>query len=286
MNLILPDKVKIRKKQLIIYISIIVFCIISLIIATYVQFYARIDFAEIIGIKQRKTFGKKSEEQVQMLKLEFDKLFNNSIINNNENSTDNKKIEKDKELVYTKYNKKQSKDNSYYINIPYININNEIIDKYNKEIEEIFVSKAREILESENKKIIYSVEYIANIHDDILSLAIRSNLKEGTSAQRVIMKTYNYDLRNNKEICLEEIIKLEKIDKDNIQENIKKTIQEEEEKVNDLKQLGYKIFDRDINSNIYNIENSKEFYYTGNDLYIIYAYGNDEITSELDLVII
>ena len=36
----------------------------------------------------------------------------------------------------------------------------------------------------------------------------------------------------------------------------------------------------------YNIKNSKEFYLTNDALYIIYAYGNEKITSEMDMVII
>ena len=43
MNVVLPEKNRIKKKQLFIYISIIIICIISVIIAFYVQFYTRID---------------------------------------------------------------------------------------------------------------------------------------------------------------------------------------------------------------------------------------------------
>ena len=111
-------------------------------------------------------------------------------------------------------------------------------------------------------------------------------MKEGTSAQRVIIQTYNYDLRNNKEITLEEILKIEQLDKQTVQDKISETISDEEKKVEDLKTLGYTIYDRDVKSDIYNIENSKEFYYVGDTLYIIYAYGNDTYTSEMDLVII
>lgn len=284
MNVILPEKTKIKKRQLIIYISIIVFCISSLIISLYIQFYTRINFAEIMGINQKEKLGNKTEEQIKTLKLEFDKIFNNNIeiIEQDSNA-----IHKNQDLVYTRYNKKQN-TNIYEINIsiPYINIKNGIIDKYNNEIEEIFISKAKSILSSENKNIIYKVDYTANIHNDILSLAIRSNLKEGTSAQRVIIKTYNYDLRNNKEISLEEIIKLEKLETNTIQNIIYNTIQEEEKKIKELEKLGHKIFDRSVNDNRYKIENSKDFYYTGKNLYIIYAYGNDEITNEIDLIII
>ena len=50
---------------------------------------------------------------------------------------------------------------------------------------------------------------------------IRSNLKEGSSAQRVIIETYNYDLRNNKEISLEEVLRIENIEQSALQEKIK-----------------------------------------------------------------
>ena len=88
-------------------------------------------------------------------------------------------------------------------------------------------------------------------------------MKEGSSAQRVIIETFNYDLKNNKEVTLEEVLKIE-----------------------NLKNLGYNIYSRDVTSNIYNIENTKEFYLTANTLYVIYAYGNGTFTSEMDLIVI
>lgn len=285
----IPEKLnyKISRNQIIIYTTIILFCIISIIVASYVQFYARIDFAEMIGIKKKEEYASKTEEQIELIKSEFDSIFKNNIQNDDGNN-DNKKEYKDRSLVCTKYEKQDTKTNGYEINIniPYININNETIKKYNEEIENIFASKARSVLNSENKNIIYTVEYTANVEDDILSLIIRSNLKEGASAQRVIIQTYNYDLRNNKEISLSEILKIEQLDKQEIQDKINNTIQEEEKKVEDLRKLGYNIFNRDITSDIYYIENSREFYYTADALYIIYAYGNDSYTSEMDLIII
>ena len=93
------------------------------------------------------------------------------------------------------------------LQIPYINIDNEIIKQYNNEIKEIFQKKAEKVLETQNKNIVYTVKYQAIIEDNILSLIIKSEfLKEGASAQRKIIKTYNYDLSNNKEISLKEII--------------------------------------------------------------------------------
>lgn len=285
MKVVLPEKNTLKKKEIILYIIIVIICVVSIIIAFYVQFYARIDVGRLLGLSEGIEFGNKTEEETELLKVEFDQIFTNSI--ENEEGQNNKKKETDKALVYTKVEKKESKLNSYDIevHIPYINIDNEKVEEYNKEIED-FVNKTNSVLESENRNIIYTVEYVANVQDDIVSLMIRSNLKEGSSAQRVIIQTYNYDLRNNKEITLEEILKIKNVNVSEIQEKIKNEISIEQKKVEDLKNLGYTIYSRDVSSNIYKIENSKEFYVTNNTLYIIYAYGNDTFTSEMDVIVI
>ena len=68
-----------------------------------------------------------------------------------------------------------------------------------------------------------------------------------------------------------------------IREEIKKVQQNVEE----LSKLGYNVYPRDYTSDIYNINNVTE-YFIGEDnaLYIIFAYGNQNITSEMDIVII
>ncbi len=287
MNVVLPEKNRIKKRQLFIYISIIIICIISVIIAFYVQFYTRIDIAKFIGISQKDGLGSKTEEQQQTIKSEFNTIFNNTITNDND-TNNSKKEEADKKIVYTKYEKKETKLNSYdlEVHIPHINISGEVVEKYNQEIENIFVDMAKKVLQSENNNVIYTVEYVANIQDDILSVMIKSNLKEGSKAQKVIIQTYNYDLRNNKEITLAEVLKIEQLNENDVQNKIKADIQTEQKKAQDLKSLGYNIYSRDINSDIYSIEKSTEFYFTGNILYVIYAYGNQMATSEMDIVIL
>lgn len=287
MNLTLPKETEIGKKQIIIYISIILICIISIVIAFYVQFYARIDIASLVGLKEKKEFGQKTEEEIEALKSNFNTVFINNIENDNDENN-GKKEQQDRKIVYTKYEKKESKINSYdlEVHIPYINIDNEVVKKYNKKIEEIFANKARNILGSENKNIIYNVEYVANIYDGILSVMVKSNLKEGSNAQKVVVQTYNYDLRNNKEITIDEMLKIKGMDKQFVQNKINDEISEEEKKVEDLKNLGYNIYTRDTSSNMYDLENASEFYVTEDTLYIIYAYGNQTSTSEMDLVIL
>ena len=53
-----------------------------------------------------------------------------------------------------------------------------------------------------------------------------------------------------------------------------------------LIELGYNVFSRDINSDIYRLDNVKEYFIYNGNIYIIFAYGNDKMTSEMDLVII
>ena len=286
MNLKLQDEKPIRKKQLIIYISIIIVCIICVIIAFYVQFYARIDLGRLVGIDREEKFGQKTEEQTLALETEFDQIFTNSLTNT-ENQGDNKKKDNSRDLVYVDLEKKETKLNSYdlEVHIPKINIDSPVVDEYNQDIQS-FIDKTNEVLGSENQNIIYTVDYVANVQDGILSLMIKSNLKEGSNAQRVIVETYNYDLRNNKEISLEEVLAIEYLDKNDVQNRIDAKIAQEQRQVEDLKELGYNIYNRDTSSEQYKVENSKYFYLTDNVLYIIYPYGNENYTSEMDLVII
>lgn len=286
MKVTLPEKFRLKKKEAIIYGIIVCVCIISVIGAFYVQFYGRIDFGKMLGIdKSENVFGTKTEEEIEAIKLGFENIFDNKVTYSE--NVDNKKANKEQEIIYTKYNKDESKINSYELNIhiPYINIDNEIINEYNEEIED-FYKKAEEVLQNENENIIYTVDYTSNIQNGILSLIIRSNLKEGTTAQREIIQTYNYDLRNNKEITLEEILKIVDVDSQTAQNKINAEIETQQKRVKELKGLGYNIFSRDTENEIYNIENVEEYYVTNNTLYILFAYGNSANTSEKDIIII
>lgn len=288
MNVTLPEKERITKKQLIIYIAIIVICIASVIAAFYVQFYTRTSIGQYLGITSKDSkIGSKTEDEQQTLKSEFNTIFSNSIQNDDGNN-DSKKADQSQKLVYTKYEKKEAKLNSFdlEIHIPAININGEVIDNFNKDIENTFATTAVKVLKSENNNVVYNVEYVADIHEDILSLLVKSNLKDGTKPQKTVIKTYNYDLRNNKEISLKEILKIEQLDEIEVQNKINSDIQIEKKRAEDLKSLGYTVHLRNPDNDMYKIENTNNFYFTGDRLYIIYAYGNDDDTSDIDLIIL
>lgn len=287
MNVTKPEKVGISKRGVVIYSIIIFICIIALLVAFYVQFYKRIDLSRLVGINQEEKFGNKSQDETIELAAEFVKLFNNTL-DNKEGDYNNKKTEIDKDLVYTTFEKKETKANSYdlEVHIPEINIKSEVVDGYNKEIKEVFMDFVDKILQSENRNIIYTVDYTANIQNGILSVMIHSNFKEGTKAQKVIIKTYNYDLRNNKELKLQEVVRFEQLNENKIQDMINTKIEDEQKKVKDLEGLGYNIYNRDIKNDMYKLENAEEFYMKKNAIYIIYPYGNKAETSEIDLVIL
>ena len=285
MNVNLPKKAKISVKAVIIYTVSIITCIIAVIIAGLSIYYGSDELDRLITIGGSSLT--QADEQYQSLVSNFDDVFQNHL---EEYTTDVniKKIDEGQDLVYTYYAKDENKKNSYDINlnIPYINIDNEIIAAYNEEIKQTYEEKAESTLQTENENIIYTLQYEATIENDILSLIIRANLKEGSSAQRLIIQTFNYDLRNNKEITLEEMINLKQLNVNDVQNRIDQEIKSEHQRVEDLRSLGYGVFERDPENEMYKIENSQEFFVKDGNIYIIYAYGNENITSEMDLVIV
>lgn len=281
MNVTVEEKPKGVKKRLFIYILILMFCVIAVGIAMY-QFFADEKLGLILGIT-----NSTSSEEYELLKADFDNIFNNTLNGTISNNITINKINQNEDIIYTNYQKTETSLNNYEIdvNIPIINIDNEIIAEINEEIKDNFEKKAESTLNSENKNIIYTVEYTATITDDILSLAISVNLKEGNNAQRKIVQTYNYDLKNNREVTLSEMLDIKEIDEKTAQEKIREEIKTEQEQADELRSLGYNIYARDYTSDIYDIDNSTEFFIYNNYLYVVYAYGNQENTSELDLVI-
>ena len=102
----------------------------------------------------------------------------------------------------------------------------------------------------------------------------------------MIIQTFNYDLRNHKEVTLEEMINQKQLNIDEVQNKIEQEIDAEYQRVETLRSLGYGVFERNPEDEMYKIENSEEFFVKNGKIYIIYAYGNENITSEMDLVII
>ena len=282
MNVTLPEKNKINKRRIIIYSIAIFACILAIVVVIGIQILGNDVVDNFFGVSK---ITKKTEEEEDRLKANFDTLFQNQLENNN--SYEVKKIDENKDIVYTNYENTDKSANNYEmnVNLPYINIKNQSVQDYNENIKNIFQSKAEEVLKSTNSNVIYTVKYEAYIENNILSLIIYSDLKQDASAQRIIIQTFNFNLETNKELTLEDIIKIYELDEKTVQDKIDNEIKNEEKKAEDLKALGYNVFTRDTKSDMYKIKNATEFFVHNNNLYIIYAYGNDKLTSERDIVV-
>lgn len=285
MNVTVPKKDKLSIKAVILYTVSIISCIIAIVIIILSMYYGSEELDTLI------TLGGSSLTQqdidYQTLLAGFNDIFQNQLEENNLQINISKENENE-QIVYTYYSKQERQENNYDLdlNIPYINISNETIQNYNQEIKETYENKAEEILQKENNNSIYTVEYEATIENNILSLIIRANLKEDSNPQRVIIQTYNYDLTNNREVTLQEMLEAKQLKVNEVENKIKDEITSEQQRVEDLQSLGYDIFERNPEDEMYKVENSKEFFVKDGNIYIIYAYGNENFTSEMDLIIV
>ena len=282
MNVVIEDESKKNKRLKIFYIGIISICVIAIILAIVVQIVKTNDASAVAKLPQL------TENQKNQHKDEFEKIFENKVNYLENNSYKISKLASDKEIVYIGYQNNDSKLNDYdlKVNIPYININNDTIEGFNTQIKDIFEKKAKSIINTQNNNVIYTVDYSAYISNNVLSLVVRSTLKEGTNPQRDIIQTYNYDLTNQKEYTIDDMLNAKGITKKEANQKIKEEIKQQQEKAEELEKLGYTTYKRDYTSDIYNINNATE-YLMGEDnaLYIIYAYGNENNTNEMDVVI-
>ena len=286
MNVVIEDNSKKNKRLKFLYIGVIAICIISIIIAIIIQ---------VSGESNKASTGKNnvlasvSSEELSKYKNEFDNIFKNKVNYVENNSYKVSKIKQDQEIVYIGYKSTESKINDYElkVNIPYININNDIVNEFNTEIKDTFEKKAKSIINSQNNNVIYTVDYSAYVSNNILSVIVRSTLKEGSNnPQRDIVQTYNYDLTNQKKVTIDDMLELRGITKKEANQNIKQEIKTVQQKVEELGKLGYSVYARDYTSDIYSINNVTEFFMGENNvLYIIYAYGNQNNTSEMDIVV-
>ena len=261
-------------------ITIIVICILCINLAVYLKIIEKDDKTQ------------QNEEVIVdtvALTENFENIFDNKIDYQNNNITSANKKDSTKELVYTNYAKEEKQEGKYdvNVNIPYININNTNIENINKEIEELFYVKINNILvDSGDIEIIYNVKYKAYVNDNILSLIISSNLKEGANSQRLIIKTYNYNISSNQVLDINQILNYRSLNTKTVQEKINNTIKEAVQTSSTYQELGYNKYLRNLNDEMYKVENTKVFFLgEGKSLYIVYPYGNLNYTTEMDLVV-
>lgn len=263
------------------YIAIVVMCVIAVVLAIYLQ------SGKQPSSNSNTTNNVKTEESQETLKKEFDQMFNNVVELNDYDTSNINKLESGKNIVYTAYSSEAREDNKYEldINIPVINIDNKVAAEFNSITQELFANKTAGVIDNAKAYTIYSISYTGYINGDILSVIIKSTLKEGSNAQRTIVETYNYNLKTENKVSIYDALNEKNITQDALNSKVNNVITNAIKDANKIQLTGYETYNRDINSDIYNIENIESFF-LGEDgsLYVIFPYGNNNFTSEMDIV--
>ena len=269
------------------FLIILFICIISMLIAVYAQFFYKYSSTDalMLGINVGNT---KTEEEYAELRNSFENLFTNEFkIDSNQDMSKVSKIKQEVQLVFTNYDLSQKSEENFEINakIPAININTDLAKAINNEIKIKFYHKISQIINDKSFYTNYNVSYISYCNQGVLSIAIKANLKEGSNPERVIIETYNYNIENNQLITLSDIIVSKNKKEKEVQNAIEKEIKKSASNAKALSEY-YDAYQRNVNDEIYKIEKSNQFLVTQDGyVYVIYAYGNNENTNEMDIVI-
>ena len=268
------------------YIVIMIVCIIAIFVGVYAQFFKKAKDNEEFKIS-----GENVTENVitqAEIKENFKDLFTNEFLGSGYDETNLVKLDNTKPIVYSGIDGYENEEEGKYdikATIPVINISNEIAEKYNNSTINTFVNKLNSILADSKVYTIYDVNYTSYINNDILSVAIMASIKEGDSAQRIIIQTYNYNLKEEKEVTINDIFEARGLDASNVTKKIKSIVNKAAEDAKGMQSTGYNVYERDINSDMYDAMTVKNFIQGPNgELYIIYAYGNEAFTSEMDII--
>lgn len=282
MNVQLPKEYKVRKRDIVIYTICIIICVVALTVAVTVQVLGENVTNKVFHANKLQIA---SEEEQVKLRTDFENMFTNEFTGQIENA---EKKDESKNFVYTTYENQDTVQGNYTldVHIPNFNIKDETLEQINNKITTEYKQKVNQILNNNGSQIIYSVEYNSYVENDVLFLIIRSNLKESNNAQKQMIYTYNYDLKNKKVIDINDVIEKLKYNKNDVEKGIQNYIEIQEKNSKSLKNLGYGIYVRNSKDNMYKIENTKQFFIKNGKLYIIYPYGNTTATTEMDIVII
>lgn len=274
------------KPRYVLYSIIIAICVASILAVVFVQIFKDDSTIGNTPFTENETQQEEEERTMQDVKDDFQALLTNEILKGELDDTTISKIDPTKPLVYSFFELDEETENyEMDIHLPAINIQGDIIQKYNNNTQNVFVSKAQDILENATPKTIYTIDYVAHVYEDILSIVIKSTLKENENAQRVIIQTYNYNLKTGASVTIGDMVNLLGINKQDANALIQEKILEANREAEVLHLSGYNVFTRDVQSDMYDIDNTSNFFLDKNGtLYILYAYGNKNFTSELDIV--
>ena len=275
------------KNQKLIFILIGAFCVFALAAGIYTQLFVEKSSTNTQDPTNNINNDIKPKTQEE-IKTQLSNLFTNELITNDYDITGVQKRDDSKDIVYSAYDiQKQEENYELDIHLPVINIKGNVPTEFNKITQSIFVNKASDILNNKyTEKVIYSIDYISYINDNILSLVIKSTLKQGNNPQRVIVQTYNYNLSTGEKVELADVLTINNIVQSDCQNTIQQVVTKAQEEAQVLVKSGYTVYNRNLSDDMYKLANISTFFLGKNgELYIIFAYGNQNFTSEMDVVL-
>ena len=274
--------------QKLIFILVGAFCVLALIAGIYAQFFVGSSNNNNIQNPDNSINNEIKPKTQEEIKSQLNSLFTNEIISNDYDETNLQKRDASKGIVYSAYDiQKQEGNYELDVHLPVINIKDSVATDFNKMTQSIFANKASDILNNKyTEKVIYSVDYISYVNDNILSLVIKSTLKQGNNPQRVIIQAYNYNLETGEKVQLVDVLAKRNIIQSDCQNKIHEIVTKAQEEAQVLVQSGYTVYNRNLSDSMYQISNISTFFLGKNEeLYIIFAYGNQNFTSEMDVVL-
>lgn len=266
-----------------IYALIVAFCIIAIIVGVNAQFFSTKESDEVPDINVSNVVSVNEELDISN---KFMQLFDNKLPQFKDYPNIEKgDLSKNYLYIYSEnpqlpngpYTKKLDGKYDIVAYLPVFNINSDVTNGFNNITINYFVKMMNDIVVNGTTNTNLTISFAANVNDNILSVAIIAKLKEGDKPQRIMIQGYNYDLANNKEVKVADVLAKKNIDIATANSKIEKVV----------KSADNTLYKRELTNPIYSIDKVTNFILGRNgELYIIYAYGNQAnvYSSEMDIV--
>ena len=266
-----------------IYALIVAFCIIAIIVGVNAQFFSTKESDEVPDINVSNVVSVNEEIDISN---KFMQLFDNKLPQFKDYPNIEKgDLSKNYLYIYSEnpqlpngpYTKKLDGKYDIVAYLPVFNINSDVTNSFNNITINYFVKMMNDIVLNGTTNTNLTISFAANVNDNILSVAIIAKLKEGDKPQRIMIQGYNYDLANNKEVKVADVLAKKNVDMATANSKIEKVV----------KSANNTLYKRELTNPIYSIDKVTNFILGRNgELYIIYAYGNQAnvYLSEMDIV--
>ena len=266
-----------------IYALIVAFCIIAIIVGVNAQFFSTKESDEVPEINVSNVVSVNEEIDISN---KFMQLFDNKLPQFKDYPNIEKgDLSKNYLYIYSEnpqlpngpYTKKLDGKYDIVAYLPVFNINSDVTNSFNNITINYFVKMMNDIVLNGTTNTNLTISFAANVNDNILSVAIIAKLKEGDKPQRIMIQGYNYDLANNKEVKVADVLAKKNVDMATANSKIEKVV----------KSADNTLYKRELTNPIYSIDKVTNFILGRNgELYIIYAYGNQAnvYSSEMDIV--